>query len=275
MTAMPADSEPVPARVRPGGGLTLERLFMFVSPAALILFWELASDAGLIDRRVFSSPHEVVGLTIGMIADGSLWLNLRATLLRFALGCLAGIIPGTLIGVTMGLFRWPRAVLNPLVAAIYPLPRIALFPLVLLIVGLNETSNILMIALQPFFYMLIGSLGAVLNVDPIYLRVARSFKTGTYDLYRLVVIPAALPIIVSSLRIALGGAFLVTIAVESLVANDGIGFLIWHSWTILTLGQAMVGLFVAGLIGFAMLQGLDAVEKRLVPWAPGARAGRR
>ena len=274
MTAMP-DAEPVAVISRPRQGMSIERLFMFVSPITVLVLWEVFSDLGWIDRRVFASPHAVVILGWGMILDGSLWLNVRATLIRFVLGVLFGGIPGLLLGVTMGLFRWPRAVLNPLVSALYPLPRISLFPLVLLVVGLNEKSNIIMIALQPFFYMLIGSLGAVMNVEPIYLRVAKSFKTGTFDLYRLVVIPAAMPIIVSSFRIAIGGAFLVTVAVESLVAEDGIGFLIWHSWTILTLGQAMVGLVVAGLIGFAMLQGLDVLEKKLVPWSNVVRVGRR
>jgi NitT/TauT family transport system permease protein len=236
-----------------------------------LALWEVLSRLGILDRRIFSSPSGVAVLAWQMALDGTLWTNLSATLARFSVGAVLGIVPGVLLGLTMGLFRWPRAIINPLVAAIYPLPRIALFPLVLLLVGLNEGSNIVMIALQPFFYMLIGTMAAVINVDPIYLRVAKSFKVGTRDLYFLVMFPAALPMIVSSLRLALGGALLVTVTVEALVAQSGIGYMIWHSWAVLSLGQAMVGLVIAGILGFCMIQGLDLIEKRLVPWSGNAR----
>jgi NitT/TauT family transport system permease protein len=248
-----------------------EQVFSFVSPLALLALWEVLSRLGILDRRIFSSPSGVAVLAWQMALDGTLWTNLSATLARFSIGAALGIVPGVLLGLTMGLFRWPRAIINPLVSAIYPLPRIALFPLVLLLVGLNEESNIVMIALQPFFYMLIGTMAAVINVDPIYLRVAQSFKVGTRDLYFLVMFPAALPMIVSSLRLALGGALLVTVTVESLVAQSGIGYMIWHSWAVLSLGQAMVGLVIAGILGFCMIQGLDLIEKRLVPWSGNAR----
>ncbi len=249
-----------------------EQIFAAVSPLTLLALWEIAARTGLLDPRIFSSPSLVVVIAWDMIRDGTLWFHLGATLGRFAAGTVLGVVPGVFLGLTMGLFRWPRAVLNPLVAAIYPLPRIALFPLVLLVIGLNEESNVIMIALQPFFYMLIGTMAAVMNVEPIYLRVARSFKVNTRDLYMLVMFPAALPIILSSLRLSLGGALLVTVTVESLVAQSGIGFLIWHSWQILSLGQAMVGLVVAGILGFAMLQSLEYLEKRLVPWSGHAHA---
>lgn len=260
---------------RPRRGMTIEQIFVVVSPLVLLLFWEAMARFGGLDQRIFSSPSAVAVLLRDKIVDGTLTMHLRITLTRFALGALLGAIPGLLLGLTMGLFRWPRAVLNPLVAALYPLPRIALFPLVLLVLGLNEFSNVFMIALQPFFYMLIGSIAAVMNVDTVYLRVAKSFDVQTYDLYRLVVLPAALPIIVSNLRIAVGGALLVTIAVESLVATSGIGYLIWHSWQILSLGEAMVGLVLAGILGFAMILTLDFLEKRLVPWSGAAQAAQK
>lgn len=254
------------------GRLSLEQVFIVVSPATVLVAWELFSQTGVLDARIFSSPSGVAALSWEMAWDGTLWRHLGITLARFCGGALLGIIPGLLLGLTMGLFRWPRAVINPLVSAFYPLPRIALFPLILLIVGLNESSNVIMIALQPFFYMLIGTMAAVMNVEPIYFKVARSFNVKTLHLYALVVFPAALPIIVSSLRLSLGGALLVTITVESLATTSGIGYLIWHSWQLLSLGQAMVGLVVAGILGFFMIQVLDMLEKRLVPWSGAAQS---
>jgi NitT/TauT family transport system permease protein len=253
------------------GWVSLERVFMVVSPLCLLVVWEALSRAGALDVRIFSRPTLVAGLIWTFALDGSLWKNTSATLLRLVVGMLVGVVPGLFLGLTMGLFRVPRAVINPLVSATYALPRIALFPLVLLIVGLNETSNIIMIALGPFFIMTISAMAGVRNVDPIYLRVARSFKVSTADMYTRVVLPAAMPIILSGLKLSLGLGLLGVISVEFLLANEGLGYMIWHSWQILSLGESMAGLLVTGVLGYAMFVALDRLEQTLVPWSKDQR----
>jgi len=168
--------------------ITRERLFAVVSPLALLIIWECLSRLHILDPRIFSSPTAVAALAAQMLLDGELVRDTAATTARLVLGMVAGVIPGLFLGLTMGLFRTPRAIIQPLVSLIYPLPRVALFPLVFLVVGLNETSNVLMVALGPFFTMLIGTMAAVINVEPIFLGVARSFKCGgggvSYDRQR-------------------------------------------------------------------------------------------
>jgi NitT/TauT family transport system permease protein len=247
--------------------LTLERVFTVVSPLLLLVAWEWLSRAGDLDVRIFSRPTLVAGLIWTSALDGSLWKNTSATLARLLVGMLVGVVPGLILGLTMGLFRVPRAIVNPLISATYALPRIALFPLVLLIIGLNETSNILMIALGPFFVMTISAMAAVLNVDPVYLRVARSFNVSTWTMYTRVVLPAAMPLILSGLKLALGLGLLGVISVEFLLANEGLGYLIWHSWQVLSLGESMAGLLLTGVIGYLLFVGLDRLERVLVPWA--------
>lgn len=259
----PASERERPVSVR---WVTRERVFAVVSPLGLLVIWEVLSRTAVLDVRIFSMPTAVAVVMVRLLSDGELASNAGHTVWRLILGMVVGTVPGLLLGLSMGLFRTPRAVLGPIVSAIYPLPRVALFPLVLLIVGLNETSNVLMIALGPFFSMLIGTMAGVLNVEPIYLRVAKSFEVNTRDLYFRVVLPAALPIILSSFRLSLGLGLLGVVAVEFLMTNDGLGYLIWHSWQVLSLPESMAGLVTAGLIGFALFLTLDAVEKRLVPW---------
>jgi NitT/TauT family transport system permease protein len=244
-----------------------EQVFAVVSPVGLLVVWEVLSRTGVLDPRIFSSPTRVMAIMWELVQDGSLIDNTRGTLTRLVAGTIAGTIPGLLIGLTVGLFRWPRAIINPIVSALYGLPRVALFPLVLLIVGLNETSNIIMVALGPFFTMLIGVAAGVQNVDPIYLKVARSFNVKTLDLYTKVVIPAALPIILSAFRLSLGLSLLGVVAVEFLATNDGLGYMIWHSWQILSLGQSMAGLVTTGVIAYALFIVLDQFEKRALPWS--------
>ena len=238
----------------------------WASPIALVLVWEFCSRTNLVDRRIIAPPTQIAA-TLFIMATQEHFLNhVGATLVRFVTGLIAGVIPGTLIGLTMGLFRWPRAILQPLVSLLYPLPHIALFPIVLILVGQNERSNLIMVALGPFFTMLIVSANAVRNIDPILLDVAASFETNVRDLYTRIVFPAALPSIAAGFRIALGLALVSTIAVEFLVAENGIGHVIWNSWQILSLSRSVAGLAVTGAIGFISFVAFAWLERRLIPW---------
>ena len=111
-----------------------------------------------------------------------------------------------------------------MVAILYPIPRIALFPLVLILVGLNENSNIIMIAIGPFFTMLITAMAAVMNIEPIYLDVAKNFGVKPRQLYFTVILPAVLPPLMAGVLVSLGLALLGTVAVEFLVTTEGLGY---------------------------------------------------
>jgi NitT/TauT family transport system permease protein len=166
----------------------------------------------------------------------------------------------------MGLSRYLRASLNPIVAAVSNAPRIALFPLILILFGLNERSNILMIALGPFFTMLITSMGAVRNVDSIYRDVARNFRARPRDLYLRITLPAIAPALMDGLRISTGLGLLGTVAVEFLVSESGLGHVIWNSWQLLSLTQSMAGLVAAAIIGWFFYSSLSLLERWLIPW---------
>jgi ABC-type nitrate/sulfonate/bicarbonate transport system permease component len=243
-----------------------ERLVALASPILLLIAWELAARTKLIDPRILPAPSVVLATIWELLRDGQLAGDVRDTVVRFLVGLVFGVVPGVFIGATMGLFRWPRAALGPLVAMFYNVPRIALFPLVLILVGLNEFSNELMIALGPFFTMLITTMGAVMNVEPAYRDVARNFNTGTRHLYTLVVLPAITPTLMDGLRLSLGLALLGTITVEFLVGESGLGHLIWNSWTVLSLKQSMAGLIVATGVGAFFYASLSWLERMLIPW---------
>src|SRR5690348_7599540 len=126
---------------------TRELLTSIGSPIILLILWEIAARTGIVDRRILPPPTIVAVTIMDMFEREHLLQHTWITTVRFAIGMVAGTIPGVLLGLTMGLFRWVRVILNPLVAMLYPVPRIALFPLVLILVGLNESSNIIMIAI--------------------------------------------------------------------------------------------------------------------------------
>lgn len=259
--ATPAVSGRAPRHVSPR-----ERAVAIASPIVLLIAWEIAARTDLIDARILPAPSLVAATIYDMTVHGHLLDDTRDTVVRFLVGLVAGVIPGVFLGLTMGLFRWIGTVLNPIIGVFYNIPRIALFPLVLIIVGLNETSNILMIALGPFFTMLITAMGAVMTVDPVYRDVAKNFNTGTRHLYLMVTLPAIAPALMSGLRISVGLGLLGTIAVEFLVADSGLGHVIWNSWTVLSLTQSMAGLVVAALVGYGMFTMVALLERWAIPW---------
>jgi len=267
MSENPSLTARAPGRRRRSGTRTrAERIVGMASPIVLLLLWEFAARAGLIDVRIIPAPTTVATVIWGMAVHGSLVSDTAYTVTRFLTGMALGVVPGVIVGLTMGLFRWVGIVFSPIIAVFYNVPRIALFPLVLIIVGLNESSNILMIALGPFFTMLITAMGAVRNVEQIYRDVARNFAAGPRHLYFMVVLPAIAPTLMDGLRISVGLGLLGTIAVEFLVAENGLGHVIWNSWQVLSLSQSMAGLVMGAIVGYVFYASLALVERALLPW---------
>ena len=263
-----------PAVGSPAGvlrGMRQDTLLALASPAVLLLLWELCARFGLVDARVLPAPTVVFATLWELGREGELWEHMSQTAVRFAVGMLLGTIPGILLGLSMGIFRWCRVLVQPLVTIVYPLPRIALFPLFLILLGLDEKANILMIALGPFFTMVISTMAAVMNLDPIYREVAQSYETRPRDLYLRVMLPAALPVIMSGVHISVGLALMTATAVEYLNAEKGLGFLIWHSWQILSLKLSLAALMAAGGMGAAIFVVFRWLERHLIPWQDSNR----
>lgn len=246
-------------------------LMRFGSPIALFGLWEIAARNNFIDARILPAPSKVAVTIWDMIKNDDLLRHTGITTARFLVGMIVGTIPGVLLGITMGLFRPVRVILNPLVAILYPIPRIALFPLVLILVGLNESSNIIMIAIGPFFTMLITAMAAVINVEPIYRDVARNFGVRPRHLYFTVTLPAVLPALMAGGLVSLGLALLGTVAVEFLVSTEGLGYIIWNSWQVLSLSRSMAGLVVGALLGAACYLLMDWLERWITPWQKPAK----
>jgi NitT/TauT family transport system permease protein len=201
-----------------------------------------------------------------MIETGELWHHTSITLQRLLFGFVAGGVPALVIGVVMGLNRTVRAMVEPLIAATYPIPKSAILPLALLIFGLGEASKIFMVALGVFFPVVINSTTGVLGISKIYLDVGQNFRASRWNMFKTIALPGALPVILTGIRLGLGlGLILISIA-EMVGAKRGLGYMIWASWETFSVEQMYVGLFVIALIGFVLTVALGQLEKVLVPW---------
>jgi NitT/TauT family transport system permease protein len=243
-----------------------DRLLSVLSPIVLLVLWEIAVRVGLLDARFFPAPTVILETMVGLIKDGSLWRDTAATLQRLLWGFLLGGIPALLLGIAMGLSRPLHALLDPLVAATYPVPKSAIFPLILLIFGLGEASKIVMVAIGVFYPVLMNSVTGVMEINKIYLDVGRNFRASRWQVFRTIAFPGAVPHIISGIKLGVGlGLILISIA-EMIGAESGLGHMIWNAWEILSVETMYVGLIVVAFLGFAFSAILNELERMLVPW---------
>jgi NitT/TauT family transport system permease protein len=197
------------------------------------------------------------------------------TVSRMLVGFVLGAVPGVLLGIAMGLSQRVRSILQPIVSSIYPVPKIALFPLVMLIFGLGEPSKWVIVAVAVFFQVLMSTLAGVVNIERIYLDVAADFRASRWQAYRTIALPAALPYILTGFQLGIGMALIVVVIAENFGTEHGLGYVIWHSWQIFEVRDMFVALILVALLGYVSQLALARLERVLIPWRrPSGKQGR-
>ncbi len=243
-----------------------ERIISFLSPVALLLLWEILARVGILDTRFFPAPSQILSTLLTMLKSGELQDDTLISMTRLAVGFLVGGIPALIIGVIMGLKSTLRAMIDPLIAATYPIPKSSILPLALLVLGLGEASKIFMVAIGVFYPIAMNAMAGVREINRVYLDVGHNFKASRWDVFRTIALPGAMPMIMTGVKLGVGmGLVLIAIA-EMVGAKSGLGYLIWNAWETFAVDQMYVGLFVIALIGFALTLILNELEKVLVPW---------
>lgn len=240
--------------------------WLFASPLAALLLWEISSRSGFIDARFFPAPSSIFMYLIFTSPGNGLFTDISASLSRIFWGYLAGCSTGIALGVTMGLNNTVRAIFYPLVALLYPIPKIAILPLIMLIFGIGEMSKIVVVAIGAFFLVLINTLHGVDGVAKIYHDVAQIYRIKRHNFIFRVILPGALPAIFTGLKLAIGYSLVIVVAAEFSGADTGIGYSIWQSWETFSIKSMYAGIFVIGTLGLFFSLALNVLERRLTPW---------
>ncbi len=232
---------------------------------ALIL-WELLARTGRIPALFLPSPLGVLAAGLEMARSGELLVHVLTSLRRILVGFGLGALGGVGVGLAVGFWSLAEAVGSPLIAATFPIPKIALLPLLILWLGIGEASKVAVIALGVFFPMAINTYTGVRTADPLLIRAAVSFGAGRLSLVRKVLIPSALPMIFAGLRLGAGTSLLLLVAAEMIAANAGIGFLVLHAQNLMETTKLMVGILLLSLLGVASHWLLVRLERLAIPW---------
>ncbi len=235
----------------------------------LLLAWEIVASLGWVPVLFLPSPLGVLAEGWAMLQSGELAGHVASSLWRLLLGFGVGAALGIVVGVVVGFFAMAEAVGTPLIAATFPIPKIALLPLLILWLGLGEPSKVAVIALGVFFPMAINTFTGVRGADPLLVRAAVAFGAGRWSIIRKVVLPAALPMIFAGLRLGAGTALLLLVAAEMIAVESGIGFLVLHAGNLMQTTKLMVGIVVLSLLGVLSHWSLGRLERLAVPWRAG------
>ncbi len=245
------------------------RVVRLLAPLVLLVVWEGLARFGWVPVLFLPSPLGVLEEGWQMARSGELWTHLGASLQRLLAGFFLGAGLGVIIGVGVGFFSLAEAVGTPLIAATFPIPKIALLPLLILWLGLGEASKVAVIALGVFFPMAINTYTGVREADPLLVRAAVAFGARRVGVIRKVILPSALPMIFAGLRLGAGTALLLLVAAEMIAVESGIGFLVLHAGNIMATTKLMVGIVVLSLLGLLSNWGLTRLERVAIPWRRG------
>ncbi|RIX98499.1 ABC transporter permease [Aureimonas flava] len=264
-TGKPAASRTVPFR---GGGFSPAPVrgvaaALFV---ALIALAEIGTRTGVISSLTLPRPSAVFMTLYDMARTGALWTHLLPSLQRLFIGTGIGVSCGIALGVLIGLFSYVRAGFVPLVAALFPIPKIALLPLFVIWFGIDETSKYALIAFGTFTPTVVATYGAVDNVDRLLIRMGQSFGLSWWSIVRKIVLPGAFPTILSGLRVSISIGIILLVAAEMLGAQYGIGSYILEAGSLYNLERLFAGVTILSLMGLALSAVIGRIERRFLAW---------
>ena len=243
-----------------------DRWLAVLSPVGLLLVWELLSRTGVLDARFVPPPSLIAQTLLALMRTGELPYHVGVSVERILAGFVLGAIPAVALGLAMGLNRSIRAAVMPLVAALYPIPKIAVYPLIIFYVGIGDASKVSIVAISIFFLVLLNTMAGVLGLDRAYANIARAYGARPIDVFTTIAWPGALPSIFVGLKLGMGFALIVIVGAELLGSDAGIGFLIWRAYQIFAIDVMFAGLLVTALLGWLATAGLDWLERRALPW---------
>ena len=246
-----------------------------VGLAAFLGLWEGSVRFGLVDPFFLPAPSQVVERAIDLSTGkhAVLFHDIRMSATRVLIGFLFSALVGIPLGLVMGMNRWVRAALNPIISIIRPLPALSWIPLSMLWLGIDEQQKYAIVFMGSFASVLVYTIDATLRVDPNMRRAALNLGASPFQVMRFVVLPGALPNILSGLKVVLAIAWTCVISAEMVGANSGLGFRIWTAKEWSDTGQVLVGMLCISFTVLILDILFRGLERLLLPWQHKGQEG--
>lgn len=238
------------------------------STLIILVVWQVLVQTGKLNELFLPAPLTVLIAMWQMTISGALPWAVLVSLNRVVQGFVYGSLIGIVLGLLAGAVRWIEDVLDPWVAAAYPIPKSALFPLFMLWFGLGDPSKIVTITVGVLFLVLVNTVTGVKSINPLLIKAAVDLGANRFQVFVKVILPGALPNIFTGLRLGAGMALILVFITEIEATKAGLGFLLWESFQLLETTRVFVGVVTFGLLGVASTWLLQWLERACCPWAP-------
>lgn len=274
VVAVPADNEPQVARYALFWREHAGRVATAVTVFLLLGGWWLTSHLQWLPPLLLPSPEAVFAKLIDLwnegFDDATLGQHLWASLSRIALALVLALVTAIPAGIAITRWRIVRGVLDPVIEFYRPIPPLAYLPLMVIWFGIGELPKVLLIYLTIFAPLTIATASGASRVAPARLLAAASLGATPFKILVHVVLPSALPEILTGLRIALGAGWSTLVAAELIAATRGLGFMVYSASRFLQTDVVLAGIFVIGVIALTLELGLRAIQRKLTPWHTGS-----
>lgn len=256
---------------RSRGTRMAEALLPAATVVAFVVGWQLFVDLRGIAPIYLPAPTAIAATLVQMSLDGSLAYHLGVTLLRIFAGFLLAAVTGVFLGVLMGMSRLAARIADPWIAALYPLPKISLIPLLIIWLGTGETYKIVISAVTAFFPVVMSTYAGVRQVDRGLIKAARDLGASRRQIQLKVVIPAAIPSIFAGLHLGMGVTIILVVAAEMIggSSRSGMGYLLINAGQIMQTEQVFASLVVLAVMGALVIKFQQWIDTKVAPWATG------
>jgi ABC-type nitrate/sulfonate/bicarbonate transport system permease component len=243
-----------------------ETWIVYFTAVFLAILWQISVVVGWLTSPFFPAPSAIFKSAVDMIRQGELQSNMGITLIRLSEGFLIGVFSGMIVGLAMGWSKTMRLLLDPVISFIYPIPKIAILPLIMLLIGIGEHTLILIIALSAFFPVVINCLTGILDINPVYFDIAKNYGANRLKIFTKVIFPGCLSMTLAGVRLALGMSLMMVIVVEMTMSIKGIGAVLWLSWSTLRVERIYVALAMIAAVSLLINPVLKLIFSHLAPW---------
>lgn len=246
-----------------------ETVLPWLSVVVFLLLWELLVRWREIAPIFLPSPSSIAVYLWRMLADGTMEFHLAVTLLRILAGFLVAAVAGVGLGLLMGMSRIVSRVADLWIAALYPLPKISLIPLLIIWLGTGEAYRIVISAITAFFPIVISTYSGIRQVDRGLIKAAQDLGANTRQIQLQVVVPAAMPSILAGLQLGMGVTIILIVAAEMIggSSQSGMGYLLINSGQVMETEKVFASLVVLAVMGAVIIKLQQWFDRLVAPWA--------
>jgi NitT/TauT family transport system permease protein len=241
--------------------------YSVITVTGFLFLWQGMVSLRLVNPFFLPSPLAVGKTLLETIRSGELLLHGGVTLGRIFHGFFWGALAGLCLGIPAGWSRKIYEAINPFIAATYPLPKVALLPLIIVYLGIGEMSRLVIISMAVFYVVLINTIAGVRNVDPILVMAAQDLGAKTLQVFKKVILPGALPMIFAGTRLGMGIAFLSTVVTEMIFGDKGLGYFLGVRGNMMDMTGIFAGLTLLGGLSILVTTGMEWVSRKTMPWS--------